>query len=701
MEKSTPGSIPDNPYPVGGALSDAAGRGFYGREEVFEFVRSCMMAEQRSPVLLYGQRRIGKSSILRQLPHRLPDEMVCVYYNLQGKASMNIDQVLYGLARDISHVLNIPAPGREETSENAFIDTYLPRAIEALGNHPERLVLLFDEFDVIDERNAGEDAAARRFIGYLYSMIDRYPQIGYIMVVGRKTEELSEEFNYSLLKNSVQMRIGRLGRFETCRIASDLAHGCLTYTDDALGRIYRLTAGQPFCTQLLCNRIWAQNIDSFTASPITIDAAQVDDAVLPALSFGDQGLNWFFDGLVDPAHRLYLAALAEVAPPLEDARGTRSDVENALRERQVNLDSVDFIQAPNELLLWDVLVDDGESCRFAVPMVGEWIRRERPLLKLEKEIRYLDPKAYKYYDLAVEAHRQGDVGQAINDYKAALKANPEFLRAQKGLAAALQELATPASLEASIEAYERVLEMDESEPPEALIQVLMRRLDEGPDGLYRPISIYSSKEISWFTRIKELDTTGKWAAKAARVLKARGFSLLESGAYRAASLLFETVGDTGNVDLAHRKNRIAIAIAMATALISFIIPPMRWFTDIPGNDLLKLAVWALAGCSFSSLLFIDIQQSSLTDDNDIFSASRRTALGRRSIPGALFRLLSGTVSGFLLGFALWKLFTYQWYISVASYLGAMYGPFMIGFIWAKLMGKRERGTEASDTEKSK
>src|ERR1051325_9136831 len=70
MEASFTSSAPLNPYVVGGAL-DPSGKAFYGREDIFEFVRSGLNVAQRNPILLYGQRRVGKSSILRQLPRRL------------------------------------------------------------------------------------------------------------------------------------------------------------------------------------------------------------------------------------------------------------------------------------------------------------------------------------------------------------------------------------------------------------------------------------------------------------------------------------------------------------------------------------------------------------------------------------------------------------------------------------------------------
>ena len=201
-----------NPYSPGGAIVDPRGRGFYGRDEIFQFVYAAIQSRQRTPIILYGQRRIGKSSILRQIPYHLPSEIYCIYYDLQGKEDMPLDQVLYGLARETARELKILRPEREETNEETFSTEFLHRVIQALDEQPQRLVFLFDEFDVLDERIAGEDVAARRFIGYIGKLIEQHPQVGYIIVVGRKTEELSQEFNSTLLKNSVQHRIGRLSR---------------------------------------------------------------------------------------------------------------------------------------------------------------------------------------------------------------------------------------------------------------------------------------------------------------------------------------------------------------------------------------------------------------------------------------------------------------------------------------------------------
>src|SRR5262245_58625380 len=103
-----------NPYSFGSSLSDPRGAGLLGREDMFEFVANSLSNAQRPPIVLYGQRRIGKSSVLRQLPRHLPADTVCVFYDLQGQAALPLDSVLYGLAREIAARCDLPKPAREE-----------------------------------------------------------------------------------------------------------------------------------------------------------------------------------------------------------------------------------------------------------------------------------------------------------------------------------------------------------------------------------------------------------------------------------------------------------------------------------------------------------------------------------------------------------------------------------------------------------
>ena len=121
----------------------------------------------KMPCLLYGQRRIGKTSVLQELRERLPSEgsYFPVYFDLQDQAALTVNQLLQGLAKRINQDLQLDLPTLEEaTAEERFQQEFLP---QVLAKFPEesKIVLLLDEFDVLD--NPTEGKASEQFFPYL------------------------------------------------------------------------------------------------------------------------------------------------------------------------------------------------------------------------------------------------------------------------------------------------------------------------------------------------------------------------------------------------------------------------------------------------------------------------------------------------------------------------------------------------------
>ena len=77
---------PRNPYsasrPVGGRV------GFYGRQDELRRVERTLNDPNQNCLVIYGQRRIGRTSILLQLERRLDRKRFHpVYYSLADQAS--------------------------------------------------------------------------------------------------------------------------------------------------------------------------------------------------------------------------------------------------------------------------------------------------------------------------------------------------------------------------------------------------------------------------------------------------------------------------------------------------------------------------------------------------------------------------------------------------------------------------------------
>ena len=86
-----------NPYIAGAPVSGP--EMFYGRDDVFAFIKRNLIGKhQDSPIVLYGQRRTGKTSVLYQLQRRLGAGYHCVFIDLHGLSLGSMGDFLLGIA---------------------------------------------------------------------------------------------------------------------------------------------------------------------------------------------------------------------------------------------------------------------------------------------------------------------------------------------------------------------------------------------------------------------------------------------------------------------------------------------------------------------------------------------------------------------------------------------------------------------------
>jgi len=447
-----------NPYIMGPPVTGTA---FYGRQEVFRFVRETLATAQQNVIVLYGQRRIGKTSILLQLPDHLSSgEFYPIYFDLQGKEALDLSEALYKLAIEIAKDLTIPAPRWADFCDtDYFQNRFLPAVRKKLGD--KRLVLLFDEFDVLGQEEASlSDAAAITLFPYLQELVTNKRLLAFVFVVGRRVDELPTRF-HAIFKRARFMKISVLSRRNAIELITNPAEGQLEYTPEALDAILDLTSGHPYFTQVVCHELFNHLHPPDRRLVIPQD---VTDVLAGVMERGAGGFTWFWRGLPQ-AEQFILSAIAELTE--EDGFATEAQISQILQQYRIWLLGIELSSAPKRLAEWETLKErEAGTYRFAIELVRLWVLRTYPLEKVKQEIDSVSAMAVRDYKNAREAHVAGYLETAISDYRLALTANPKHAGARLGLARALHE---QDELAQAVEEYERAFELDAVNAQDELI----------------------------------------------------------------------------------------------------------------------------------------------------------------------------------------------------------------------------------------
>jgi tetratricopeptide (TPR) repeat protein len=455
-----------NPYIVGRPIYEP--ELFFGRRKLFRFIED-NLRQGVQVILLHGQRRIGKSSVLMQIPNFVgKDNFIFIYFDLHDKSNLPLSTILQSLALAINQkldqlglssfadepfsVTSLEASLYESNYPKLFLNEFLPKVIDIVAKNNQKIVLLLDEFDVLNNQSSG--SLTEQFFVYLQSLINQYSELVLIPVVGRRIEDLDNL--KSLFKQAPNHEIGLLDtKIEAKDLILKPVGNSLKYEDDAVTAILELTSGHAYLTQAVCYSLFLQAEEEEKS---VITAADVKSIVDDAIELAEGGLAWFRDGL-PISERVIFSAVAQAEKVADkDLNKAIEEPLKLLREYGV-ITTTALSKSPENLVQWGFLerVEDSEFCyRIKVKLVRYWLTKSYPLRQAIWELKDADLEAQKLFDLATEVSEQRDLPLS-NLYETILELNPNHFPALFKLAEVYLDIK---NFEKSRDNYKRAYEVD-------------------------------------------------------------------------------------------------------------------------------------------------------------------------------------------------------------------------------------------------
>jgi tetratricopeptide (TPR) repeat protein/photosystem II stability/assembly factor-like uncharacterized protein len=421
-----------NPYIAGAPVVEA--RMFFGREETFSWMTRSLAGKYVDHILvIHGQRRVGKTSVLKHISRYLPDQYIPIFIDLQGRVSTTLDRFLWWLAREITRGLKEEGIDLPRTDRDAFVQDadyfethFLPILEEKLGN--KRLLLTFDEFDTLSS-TAAQEGLALPFLAILKRMME-HEKLNFIFSIGssgRKLENMQATYT-AFFKQALYKKISFLDWDDAHDLIVKPVEGVLTYDEEAIKYIFDLSSGHPYFIQLVCHELFStcQKTDIWEVSKG--DVEEVLDSVIER---GTVNLKFVWDEASN-LEKWVLASLAKFTSGTD-----LPTLAEHLRKERVRFSRQDLETAMVNLREKDVLTPEN---RFVIHLMRLWLLQNRSMEQVRDELEEVDPIVSRFLEIGQEYHDAGEYEQAIGAFERALEAGPHNLEARQGLGTALLAL---------------------------------------------------------------------------------------------------------------------------------------------------------------------------------------------------------------------------------------------------------------------
>jgi hypothetical protein len=365
-----------NPYIVGNPIRDP--KMFFGREDDFTYVERKFSGDKGGGVIvLCGARRSGKTSILFQiLDGRLGPDFLPVLIDMQSMTITSDQDFLSKLAQEIVTAID----HREitvDTSERCWADnpfTAIENLIKKINviQGEKRLVLMFDEYELF-ETHIDSGLISTHILNLLANLVE-HRRIFVVFTGSDKLEARDRPFWGVFLSKALHRRISFLSHRDTLRLVRQPVGDTVRYGEGIPEEVFKLTAGQPFYTQVVCQSL-IDHLNEKRRSDVESEdirqvVAEIIENPLPQMIF-----SW--NALAD-LEKLSLSIMAELRRD-EPRPVTPKDIMHYAEREHIGyrLDANELNKCLENLFHHDVLTKEGgeDAYRFKMELWRLWVTR--------------------------------------------------------------------------------------------------------------------------------------------------------------------------------------------------------------------------------------------------------------------------------------------------------------------------------------
>ncbi|MCP4109149.1 MAG: ATP-binding protein [Desulfobacteraceae bacterium] len=228
---------------------------FIGREDLRDELSFRILSSAIMPtILLQGQRRVGKTSLLNFLPELLGTRFLIIPLDFQSSECFSLPASLNSFIKKTEQILNLKTP--HETLPQDPLEAWyqFEQFFQNIARQENRkIILAFDEYENFHRLLTQETEKGERLLEAMRSFSQRQNNIVFLFTGLLIFSDLGEpDFSRYFVQNQ-RIKVDFLKKEDSQKLITNPYQGFnVTYPTELVEKIYSLTLGHPALLQQIC-----------------------------------------------------------------------------------------------------------------------------------------------------------------------------------------------------------------------------------------------------------------------------------------------------------------------------------------------------------------------------------------------------------------------------------------------------------------
>jgi len=311
----------NSPYTPNGKLDEKNQYLFVGRDAIFKVLIQNFRFRQSQCLLIYGQRRIGKTWLIKKLRFSvLPNTYISVVIDAQLLASIkNIASLLWVIMRDIKreakeNKLSVPVLDLSQLQTEPVLQ-FMQWLDELEKKYEYTWLLLFDEYEIFQYLFDKGKLDIEEVFGLFRHFIQHRNKLQLVFIGSNPMTDYPAWLNYFV--NVHSLRVSYLSTNEVERFLQTRNHiyldgqqHLLEYSAEARQYIQHLVQGHPMWLQAICHQIIDIKNNQAALQRAQINKNDVEAAIKKVFERQESNFNNYYTFDRTPDEQAVLCHLA-------------------------------------------------------------------------------------------------------------------------------------------------------------------------------------------------------------------------------------------------------------------------------------------------------------------------------------------------------------------------------------------------------